>query len=106
MTDFERQLLDNYREETYRFIEAVERQGKRNCIEKISLCIAIVMITLGFLWFLNQYNFSSTTETTTSTIEQSTDGFGDVNYIGQRGIISNGEAKSYYNNNEEYKVNY
>jgi len=105
MTDFERELLDNYREETHRFIEAVERQGKRNCIEKASLCIAIVMITFGFLLFLNQYNFSSTTETTTSTIEQSTDGCGDANYIVERGIISNGKAESYYNNNEEYKIN-
>lgn len=99
MTDFERELLDNYREETHRFIEAVERQGKRNCIEKISLCVTIVLITFGFLIFLNQYNFSS--ETTTSTIEQSTDGGGDANYIGERGIISNGETESHYNDNEK-----
>ena len=103
MTDFERELLENYREETHRFIEAVERQGKRNCCEKIALCVTIVLVTFGFLFYLYQYDFSATEETTTTTttLEQSTDGCGDANYIGQDGDINYGKAESDDNNNEK-----
>lgn len=67
-----------------------ERTIRRLIAVIIALCVAIVLIVGGFLWYLNQYDFTG------SSVEMSTDGGGDANYIGQDGDIYNGPNPSNY----------
>lgn len=77
----------------------------------LMLCITIGGVVGGFIWYLNQYDFTSTetvnTTTHTNSIEANTEGGGDASAIinGEGEVIINGESKGNSNskihNNKE-----
>ena len=54
----------------------------------IILIVALVGSNLAWLWYINQYDFTTETETTTL------DGTGTNNYIGNNGDIKNGDKSN------------
>lgn len=69
-------------------IEEMGRQNKRMFIALIAVLILWFGTIGGFVWYMNQYDFS----TETSDFD-TTDG-GDANYIGNDGDIYNGTTNS------------
>ena len=58
-------------------------------IALVVLCMWLTTIGV-FVWYLNQYDFSSETV----TVEQDTAEGGNANYIGGNGDIANGETEN------------
>lgn len=54
----------------------------------IILIVALVGSNFAWLWYINQYDFTTETETTTL------DGTGTNNYIGNNGDIKNGDKSN------------
>lgn len=61
-----------------------ERHIKRLWIALIVAIIALIVCNIGYLWYLNQYDFES--------YEIIAEGDGHANYIGQDGDIYNGKS--------------
>lgn len=71
----------------------MERQIKRLWAALVVAIVAVVACNLGYIWYLNQYDF-------TSYEISSADG-GNANYIGQDGDIYNGTSPSEEENKEK-----
>ena len=74
-------------------IAELGRQNKRMFSALIVVLILWAGTIGGFIWYLNQYDFSAEIY----DVQQDASDGGDVNYIGNDGDILNGEAKSYSN---------
>lgn len=81
--------------------EGVEARNERTIKRlAIALIIAIVLMFASnalWLWAWSSYDYSSSTE---QSVDLSTDGGGDANYIGNNGEIINGKDKSTNDENE------
>lgn len=63
----------------------------------IALVVAIVLLcasNLGWLWFFNQFDFQ------TETVMFDTEDGGDNSYIGNDGVINNGEDGGTHDNDD------
>ena len=65
-----------------------EHQIKRMWVAMIAAIVAAVLIVAGFLWYLSQYDFVSSESVTVDGSD------GVANYIGNDGMIYNGEDSS------------
>lgn len=99
MNESEKEIIENYRAESKRCIDHIVKTNFRYFIFSMTSLISIVIMAAMFLFYLYQYDFS--VETTTKTVEQSTDGGGDANYIGRDGDITNGKAESDYSGSKK-----
>lgn len=75
--------------------ELIKWQGQQfaNTIKKLwililTLCVLLFASNVIWVWYINQYDFSSET----ITVEQDGGDGGNANYIGGDGEIANGEA--------------
>lgn len=81
---------------------AMELLGELKTQNKRLITVLFVVLSLwaatigGFIWYLNQYDFSSYSV-------ESNDG-GNANYIGNDGDILNGEGESYKENKEKREI--
>lgn len=78
-----------YEKAMYR--EAREKKRK----DKIIVFLILLVFLSHAMWLLY---FNSFDTVTTTTVQQDTEDGGNANYIGQSGVISNGEADSTDNN--------
>lgn len=61
----------------------------------IAFAITVAAVVGTFIWYLNQYDFSSTTTTETTEVEANTDDGGDASAIvnGNGEVIVDGESE-------------
>lgn len=64
------------------------------CVITAILCISNIKIQNSFIDFMNQYEYTTSVETETVTVDQDASDGGDVGYIGGDGDISYGETES------------
>lgn len=98
MQEFEREVAENNLNETKRCIDHLIKITKWLVILGIVCIVSMAAVHGMTLWYLYQYDFSVETVTTTETLEQSTEGGGNANYIGRDGSIY-GKAESDQNDN-------
>lgn len=72
-------------------ITELGKQNKRIFTALIAVIVLWFSTIGGFVWYLNQYDFS----TEIYDVQQDASDGGDVNYIGNDGDIVNGETKGY-----------
>lgn len=64
------ELLSELKAENERKERQIHRLNKTLAVTVIAALIAVLLVVAGFLWYLNQYDFSATsTETITNTAE-------------------------------------
>lgn len=87
--------MDN-KDVPYIVYEATQARNERTVkrlIIVIIITIALLFISNAvWLWAWSSYDYSSATEE--NQVDLSTDGGGDANYIGNDGVINNGESES------------
>ena len=71
-----------------------ERTARRLLIALVVSILLLFISNLGWLWFFNQFDF------TTETVMFDTDDGGNNSYIGNDGVINNGEDGSSEDNND------
>ena len=87
--------MDNDKIPYIAFEAEMARHERTNKRLLTALLIAIVLLcasNLGWLWFFNQFDFQ------TETVMFETEDGGDNSYIGNNGVINNGEDDSTENN--------
>lgn len=93
MNEVEKEAFENNLKETQRCIDHLVKIMKWLVILGIVGILSTVAVHGMTLLYLYQYDFSVETSSTTTEIEQSTEGGGDANYIGRDGDISYGKAE-------------
>lgn len=71
-----------------------ERTIKRLLVALIAVIILLFVSNVAWLWFFNQFDFH------TETVMFDTEDGGDNSYIGNDGVINNGEDGSTRNDND------
>ena len=83
----------------YLVYEATQARNERTIKRLISVIIIVIVLLFVsnavWLWAWSSYDYSSA-----ESIDLSTDGGGDANYIGNDGVINNGKNQSDKNQTE------
>lgn len=77
-------------------LEELKRQNKRLVVALFVVLILWATTIGGFVWYLNQYDFSS--------YEVNSQDGGNANFIGNDGDITNGESESSQEDKEKREV--
>jgi hypothetical protein len=94
MNELEKEVFEKNLKETQRCIDHLIKITKWLVVLGVVGILSVTAVHGMTLMYLYQYDFNVTSTTTSETVEQSTDGGGDANYIGMDGKISYGETES------------